>query len=731
MRARTVAAAFSAALSAVGAARAEGDVVDLEGLLERPVVSTASKVAEAADEAPATVSTITAEDLRRHGVRTLDEALNFLSLGMMATNPLHHVEVGARGVMLSADYGNHVLLLLDGHALNEQLIGNAYFERGAGIPMELVDHIEIMLGPGSVLYGSNAMLGVINVVTKRAKDYAGARVIAEAELATSARAALGAGYEFELFGRRAEFSAQAEYFAHEGPSFSFGPQDYGPDAITGQPKRFQAGGEATGVWGGTARHQYYTRAPAAYGRLRWGDVELGLRASAYERGTPYLNYLTAPTSDFDRRDNRELDRLLGVDLKHHATIVPGALLRSRLYADSVYYIFRETTSAAENCPAADWLSGCRRRQTNSSRWAGVELQGSFDWLQDGRFTTLVGADARLRHVGMGQSIRDNASDAAVNVGEYVGTDRYAGVYVQQTLRPADEVGLNAGARLDADQRFGSNVSPRLAATYRPWRGGTLKAVYAEAFRTPSAFELNMSDPSYIIPSPGLRPEKTRSVEASIEQRFGRHRVLFGAFTTYWRDMIGGRTLDEAEFAAAVERGELAAEAPEGFRYDNIATIRSYGYNATFEGALVEGRLRYALNLTGAQARRYEAGAPASRLGGSPQAFGNARVSYDFGEGLPTAALAARFYTAPLAAGGFDDSYLPQAQGQLELRTAFTGDVPGVPGLSYRVTANYALASHSPYLAGPVQYKNGDPAQPEFAPVDRFRTALGLQYVLPP
>src|SRR5690242_9084822 len=90
---------------------------------------------------------------------------------MVTQNPLHSVEVGARGVLLTADFGNHVLLLLNGQILNEQWDGTAYFERGAAIPWELIDHIEVILGPGSVLYGSNAMLGVINVVTRRAQDY--------------------------------------------------------------------------------------------------------------------------------------------------------------------------------------------------------------------------------------------------------------------------------------------------------------------------------------------------------------------------------------------------------------------------------------------------------------------------------------------------------------------------------------------------------------------------------
>jgi iron complex outermembrane receptor protein len=96
---------------------------DLEGVLEQPVVTTASQTAEAEATAPATTSVITADDLRRHGIRTLDEAINYLGLGMFTTNPTHDGEIGARGVQISGDYGNHMLLLVDGHVVNEPYAG--------------------------------------------------------------------------------------------------------------------------------------------------------------------------------------------------------------------------------------------------------------------------------------------------------------------------------------------------------------------------------------------------------------------------------------------------------------------------------------------------------------------------------------------------------------------------------------------------------------------------------
>ena len=205
-----------AALSLWGISARAQDTSELEGLLEESVVSTASKAAEVTSTAPATSVSISAEELRRYGIRTIDEAINYLAMGMQIEKSDYAPDIGARGVLLAGDAGAHVLLLIDGHAVNEQWGAVAYFDRGAGIPLEMVDHIEIVLGPGSVLYGSNAMLGTVNVVTKWGKDFSGAHLIVESELPINLRGALGYGRQFQLLGQNAELVFELEHFVQKG-----------------------------------------------------------------------------------------------------------------------------------------------------------------------------------------------------------------------------------------------------------------------------------------------------------------------------------------------------------------------------------------------------------------------------------------------------------------------------------------------------------------------------------
>jgi outer membrane cobalamin receptor len=731
-------------------ATVRAEPADLEALLAQTVVTTPSKSAEAATVAPATTSVITAEDLRRFGVRSLDEAINYLSLGMVTTDPQHAVEIGSRGVLLTADYGNHVLLLVDGHALNEPWDGTAYFERGAGIPFELVDHIEVTLGPGSVLYGSQAMLGVINIVTKRAKDYGGVHVIGEGELAAGSRRdgtpwsqGLGTGYrvaggfgrELRLFGVPAETTLQIEYYRQHGPAFEYGPQAVDP------PKSFGPHAEP-GVWGGVVRNAYFTEVPTAYGRLAIGDFEMFGRVGMYRRGTPYLDSIVSDAGDFDDPRSFERDRFANVELRHRASVSASLQVRSRLYADVDEYAWQNVTSAEADCPGT-MASGCRRNLVGTGRALGGEVNGSFDWFQTGRFVTLLGVDAKLRDVRSSQEIRDNATGRISGAGGQYGshTDGTFAVYLEQSANPLPWLTLNAGVRADHDPRFGGRFSPRGAVGVTPWQNGQIKAVYSEAFRAPSAYELEYYDPSDVIAAPHLRPETVRSVELSVEQRFWTQHFLFGVFRTSWNDMVLQELVSDAERNAAIASGQLSPDATDAYQYRNVATIENYGWNASWDGSALEGSLHYGMNLTEAFSRQNDplsteaCGAPSHScpLTVGPSLFGNARIAYDLPNALPTIGVAAQAQARRPADRAFDGGFsvLPYAPPLLVLRTTVSGAVPSVKGLSYRASAAYSFASRGPYVVGPNLYAADATTRAELNPVTRISGFAGLEYTFDP
>jgi outer membrane receptor for ferrienterochelin and colicins len=710
-------------------ARADG-TADLRGLLEQTVVTTASKTKETSSNAPATSTTLTADDMRRYGIRTIDEAINFLSLGATSYNPFYTPDVSVRGVGLEGDQGNHVLLLVDGHAMNDALFGSARFGRGVGLPIELVDHIEVILGPGSVLYGSSAMLGVVNIVTKRAREHQGGHLVVETEVPISYRGNVTAGVPFRLFGTPGELVLGVEYYQSDGPQLQFGPRNIGINAVTGLPWGLNYGRPADGTWGGTTENTPFARVPSAYLSARVGDFRLRVQASTFKFAAPFRGRRIQDVALFDDPNSYQIDRSLRGDLTWERALSEVFTPKIRAYIDS--FDNRTFMTASDFLYCRRNIRACQWGAVGVARWGGAELQGSFNWTRDGRLVTLIGVDGRLRFV-QGRNEVSNFDTGAPLFPLNVPFKREVpslGSYVQTTWQPAAVFGMNAGARLDYDPRFDPVVSPRLAATTKPWGGGTLKAVYAEAFRAPTFIESETYG-AILLPPRDLVPETVRSIEGSLEQRFGSQRILFGVFRSWWSNMIESHQLTAAEKVDEVARGNLDLSVSVGAvsQYRNVATIENYGFNGTYEGTAAEGRLRYGANVTGAVAR-WQSGGIDRQMPLVPRIFGNLRVSYDLQGNLPVFALATHFTGSRIADRAWDGGFMffPVAPPQAELRGTISGPVPGLTGLSYRVLASYRFGSRGPYVVGFSQGGNDlGRDYPELVPVDTFRTTVGLQY----
>lgn len=717
-------AGLAAALIAAPVALAD-ETSDLEGLLNQSVVVAASQNADTTSDAPATVSTLTADDMHRFGMRSVAEAINFLGMGLVTQDPLHNVEIGGRGVLLSADGNNHVLVLVDGHVMNEQWDGTAYFEQGLGIPFELIDHVELVLGPGSVLYGGNAMLGVVNVVTKNARNYKGLHLIAEggaspgqrkgkidsfapSDAGFTYRLGAGGGAETMLLGKRLELVGQLELYMQNGPSFSWGPQVVtNPD---GTPANYGPN-SPLGTWGGVTHHEYNTTVPSAYVRMKYGEITASVHAASYRRATPYVNNINQFVSDFDDPSNFERDRWLRADVKIEHQFSQRFTLSTRLYGDLYDYEARNHASNETNCFVS--AGGvCTISLLGHSRWAGLEAQARQDWLGNDRLTTLLGVDGRLRSVGQRLGSTDTATGQDLGaVNEGTAFDAPIGAYLQQRWTPVRPLHLNVGARFDKVSRGGEHLSPRAAVAFDAWKGATLKAIYSEAFRPPNYYEYHFAGG----PNPSLKSETERSVEASIEQRFGPHRIMLGVFKSWWSDMV------QLVFDPATTN----------LGYENASAIDNVGFNGVVDGN--QGPLHYGLSFTGAYTRRH-AGDVSTKLTVGPQLFGNARVAYDLPNALPTLALAASVVGPRLADRALDGNFpvTPAAPTQVELRATVSGDLRAIQGLSYRASLDYAFASQSPYVAGPNQFLDptaaNNPAA-ELAPVNRMTLFVTLQYAL--
>ena len=150
--------------------------ISLEDLLDVRVTSV-SKHEQEISQAPAFVTVITDKMIETFGYRSVADALRSVP-GMWITYDRYLAQVGIRGVAVHGDWNSRTILLLNGHTLNEQWGGTANLDELLGIDISNVKQIEVVKGPGSSLYGSNAFFGVINVVTKDAESVKGPHLFA-------------------------------------------------------------------------------------------------------------------------------------------------------------------------------------------------------------------------------------------------------------------------------------------------------------------------------------------------------------------------------------------------------------------------------------------------------------------------------------------------------------------------------------------------------------------------
>ena len=139
--------------------------VDVQ-LTEVEEVTAASRTTENVADAPSSVTIITGRELRAMGYPTVMEAIRG-TRGIFLNDDRHYDQnIGIRGIGRLGDFGNHVLVLVDGQSTNDDDAGSSYIDYNARADIDDIERIEIIRGPGSVLYGTGAFLGVINLVTR-------------------------------------------------------------------------------------------------------------------------------------------------------------------------------------------------------------------------------------------------------------------------------------------------------------------------------------------------------------------------------------------------------------------------------------------------------------------------------------------------------------------------------------------------------------------------------------
>ena len=469
---RKLALVSAIVLSSAAAASAQDKVVtdlSLDSLLNTHI-SAASKYAQTAAQAPASVTILSSDDLRNGSFRDLQDVLESVR-GFYSSDDQNYPYLGTRGFGRSGNLNNRLLVLVDGHTLNEPIWGSTPIGRDLPLSLESIDRIEIVRGPGATVYGSNAMFGVINIVTRRGQDIDG--------LIVSGRMASGGL-------RQGEITA--------GNSFAKGR---GSAAISALASTANGGRRSYAEYPGVVSAPDSEERVGTVASLTWGNASARTGYRSRKKAIPTGAYGT----DLTDPRNQTLDENLWVELGFPIRHSPRLQSAVRVFGDR--YRYKGTFAFDPGLPFK--LNGV-------SVSAGAEGLLTFEPLSWYRATTGVEIRRAFRI-----DYRETAPDGTQ--ASYSGPFSAVAAFTDQEIQLRRWLTLTGGARIDARQRFRGAFSPRLAIVAQPRDGTTFKLLYGEAFRAPSPIEAEVTSGVYLA-NPHLRPEQIRSLEIELRERMG-------------------------------------------------------------------------------------------------------------------------------------------------------------------------------------------------------------------
>ena len=312
---------------------------------EIPTVVGASKYEQKTTEAPSYISIVTADEIKRYGYRNLAEIVGSVA-GFYSNYDRTNNYIGLRGLSLPGDYNTRVLVMLNGHRLNENIYDSTGFGIDGIVDVDLIEQVEIIRGPGSSLYGSNAFLGVINIITKRGRNYKGPQVSAGAG---SYETYQGRGTYGDRYSNGVELLLSGTYYNSQGKDRLYYSEFDSPDTHNGHAERAD----------GYQSHNLFTS-------ISYGDVTL---EGAYVRRRKQL-----PTAPYDTvfNDNRtqtwEERGYLDAKYERQITSDFGAMLRvsyDGYWYDGDYMSPRSSTRPSKDSSGIWPSTGCHRRSRST------------------------------------------------------------------------------------------------------------------------------------------------------------------------------------------------------------------------------------------------------------------------------------------------------------------------------------------------------------------------------
>ncbi|HLY11933.1 MAG TPA: TonB-dependent receptor, partial [Planctomycetota bacterium] len=400
--------------------------LSLEDLMKVEITSV-SKSEHSLMDTPAAVTVIRGEDLRRTGVTSIPEALRLVPGLSVARLSSSKWLVASRG--FSDLFSDKLLVLIDGRSVYTPLFSGVFWP-AQDVDLEDVDRIEVIRGPGSSVWGANAVNGVINIITKKAKDTQGGRVTA------------GAGSQERAFGSARWGGMIGDDLAYRvyGKSFSRG-----------------SGVGVDDDWEGSQGGFRFDWTPKPSDSVTFqGDY--------YQVLTDGTQTIFDTTSPFSFVTNKATDYSGGnLILRWEHELAPESKLRAQFYYDHSEYrqpVIQELRDTLD---------------------FDVQLQTRAFWGQ--QLTWGVG-------YRWSQSDVHNTPSAALKETRKI--SEISSAFLQDEIPLADTVKLTIGSKFEYNNYTGFEIEPGLRLSWRPAENHSVWFSIARAVRTPSQADDNLA-----------------------------------------------------------------------------------------------------------------------------------------------------------------------------------------------------------------------------------------------
>lgn len=480
----------------------------------------ASRYLQNSGDAPASVTLVDSEEIQFYGHRTLGDVLNSVN-GLYTTSDRDYTYLGLRGFNRPGDFNSRVLLLVDGHRLNDPVYGGAAIGREFPVDVDLIDRVEIVRGPSFSAFGDNAVFGVVNVITKQGRDIDSGEV----------SAAAGSSYSYQgrfTYGRKLtndwDLLLSGTFYDGRGRQNLYYPEYNTPLNNVNNGIATRSDGESF--------HSFMAK-------IARRDFSLEGVFGSREKTIPTGVYGTL----FNDGRTRTIDETAFLEARYQPRLEEYDLdLDARVFADH-YAGF------------GYWSYDPMNQDAGVGDAWGASLQATKRAAD--RFTFSGGAD--LRHA-FNQRLESWNTDPRETLFESRTSLLNAGVFALAEARVLPRITLHAGLRYDSFDRFEDTLTPRAGLVAKPWRKSTVKFLYGTAFRTPNVYELFYADPSSgpaIQANPDLLPEKIQNYQLVWEQELNA-RLRFDATAFYYQF---DRVIDQVkEPGALVYRNQGPASA---------------------------------------------------------------------------------------------------------------------------------------------------------------------------